>query len=188
MPRENMMDPVRIPLSRRKYAVVDAEDFPRLASYSWHAFHDKKDGRWLAVRGERIRRNGRSITRNVWMHREILHAPAGALVEHLNGDGLDNRKANLQRSTRAERYAKRGKLSTNTSGYCGVTFYARTGKWRAQIRCDGTTVHLGYFTTAEEAAVAYDRKARQVFGEFAHQNFSDTDAVLGRGEMSGDQG
>ncbi|MDQ6906714.1 MAG: AP2 domain-containing protein [Chloroflexota bacterium] len=178
---------LRIPLTRGKYALVDAEDFPRLAAYRWHAFHDRKDGRWLAVRGERIRIEGRSVNRNVWMHREILGAPDGMPVEHLNDDGLDNRKANLQRSTRAERYAKRGKLSTNTSGYCGVTFYARTGKWRAQIRCDGTTLHLGYFTTAEEAAVAYDRKARAVFGAFAYQNFPEVEPLLAQGETNGDQ-
>lgn len=175
---ENNEQTVYIPLTRGKYAMVDGEDYARLAPYSWHAFHDKKDGRWLAARGERLRRDGRSITRNVWMHREILHAPEGVLVEHLNGDGLDNRKTNLQRSTRAERYAKRGKLNTNTSGYCGVTFYARTGRWRAQIRSEGTTVHLGYFATPEDAALAYDRRAREIFGEYAYQNFPDAAAPL----------
>jgi len=178
---------LRIPLTRGKYALVDAEDFPRLAAHSWHAFHDRKDGRWLAVRGERIRIAGRSVNRNIWMHREILDAPAAVLVGHVNGKGLDNRRANLQQSTRAERYAKRGKLGTNTSGYCGVTFYARTGKWRAQIRCDGTTLHLGYFTTAEEAAAAYDRKARAVFGEFAYQNFPEVEPLPAKGETNGDQ-
>ncbi len=185
---ENTGEAMRIPLTRGKHALVDAEEYPRLARYSWHAFHDKKDGRWLAVRGERVHVGGHSITRNIWMHRELLDVPAGMLVEHLNGDGLDNRKANVQVTTRAARYAKLGKLSTNTSGYRGVTFYARTGKWRVQIRCDGTTTHIGYFTTAEEAAVAYDRKAREVFGDSAYQNVPAAAPASIPGETRGDEG
>jgi len=149
---ENNEQTVYIPLTRGKYAVVDGEDYARLAPYSWHAFHDKKDGRWLAVRGERMRRNGRSITRTIWMHREILHAPEGVLVEHLNGDGMDNRKTNLQRSTRAERYAKRGKLNTNTSGYCGVRSGAKARRctWatsrRRRMRPSPTTGGRGRYS------------------------------------------
>lgn len=92
-----------------------------------------------------------------------------ARVDHRNGDGLDNRRANLRPATHAENMANRGAPQNNTSGFKGVTAY-RTGRWRASITVAGRHQHLGYFDTPELAAAAYDSAALAAFGEYARLN------------------
>jgi len=105
------------------------------------------------------------------MHRVILDAPMNMLVDHINGNGLDNRRENLRICTNTENLRNRGKDRDNTSGYKGVVIKKGEKKFRAQIRVNQKTIHLGSFSTPEEAARAYDDAAREYFGEFAWTNF-----------------
>lgn len=109
------------------------------------------------------------------MHREIIGGNSPH-IDHINGDGLDNRDENLRPCTVSQNLANsRNHKKTKKGGkYKGVTFCIEvTGKrpWRARIGFQNTVVYIGRFSTAKEAARAYDLKAVELFGEFAHTNF-----------------
>ena len=161
--------PARIPLNHGREALVDTEDLPRVAAHRWYAACE--DGRWRAQRGERVREGDRARVRTIRMANFILGAPPGAHVAHVNGDGLDNWRANLRLSTPREEGARRRLNRNNRSGYRGVSWHAQTGKWRAGIVRRPLKLHIGYYATAAEAARAYDARACELFGEHAYRNF-----------------
>jgi hypothetical protein len=108
------------------------------------------------------------------VHRLLVDCPAGYLVDHINGDSLDNRRANLRVCTNAENCRTKGLSRANTSGFKGVSF-SRVKvhrRWVATIRVNGAQKFLGSHETPEEAARAYDRAAVAHFGEFARLNFA----------------
>lgn len=148
-----------IPLGRSGlFALVDEEDYERIAAHRWHA---KTIGRyairWNVDRTQRIR-----------MHREVMEVGPGVLVDHANGDGLDNRRANLRICTPAQN-------TWNSRANQGKRFKGvqrqKNGRWRTRIRVDGWLTHIGSFGTEVEAALAYDAAARRQYGEFACVNF-----------------
>jgi hypothetical protein len=100
-------------------------------------------------------------------------AVKGKVVDHIDGNGVNNVRANLRLATNKENSRNARKPSHNTTGYKGVSFYpdCRTGPWRACLSVDNKTVHLGGFSSAEDAAKAYDQAARKHYGEFARLNF-----------------
>jgi hypothetical protein len=93
------------------------------------------------------------------------------LVDHVNGDGLDNRRVNLRPAMPSENSANQRLSRANSSGFKGVHLYKRTGKWRAYISAGGVARHIGYFATPEDAARAYDAEAIATWGEYARPNF-----------------
>lgn len=106
------------------------------------------------------------------MHREIMRAPEGVLVDHRDGDGLHNWRENLRNCTDAQNKMNRKVISANnTSGYKGVSWSKKKRKWIAQSMINKKHIFIGHFSTPEEAARAYDEKARELFGEFARTNF-----------------
>jgi hypothetical protein len=88
-------------------------------------------------------------------------------VDHINGNGLDNRKENLRICSHSENQWNRTKYKNNKSGYKGVFFHSKTGHWEAGIRINGKREYLGVFNTPQEASLAYSRKAIELHGEFA---------------------
>jgi hypothetical protein len=104
------------------------------------------------------------------MHRLILGAPDDMHVDHVNGNGLDNRRNNIRIASRAENMANRKKHKNNTSGFMGV-WQAASGRWRARLWHNNKRHNLGTYDTREEAAHAYDAMARKLHGEFATLNF-----------------
>lgn len=149
----------RIPLTRGAFALVDDTDAaPVLALGKWQ-LHDC-DGRLYAGHGG-----------NGWAIRLHTFLTGWSLVDHANGDGLDNRRANLRLATPSQNGANIAAPRSNTSGYKGVNLYRRTGRWRAHITVAQRQRHLGYFATAEEAARAYDSAALAAWGAFARLNF-----------------
>lgn len=156
----------RVSLTRGASALVDDEDFEAVtAGPPWRLLIDKS-GRRYGVRTVRTQ-DGRRTSQ--LMHRVI--APGIALVDHANGNGLDNRRANLRPATPAEN--ARNARGHGCSGLKGVSAAgaARPGQFRARIRVNGRTEFLGHFPTALAAAQAYDDAARVHFGEFAWLNF-----------------
>lgn len=87
-------------------------------------------------------------------------------IDHINGDGFDNRISNLRLATRSQNGRNRGKNANNTSGFKGVSWHSVARKWRAATRINGRRIHIGSFDSAEEAGAAYDRLAREEHGEF----------------------
>jgi hypothetical protein len=153
--------PRLIPLTRGQFAIVDAEDYPSLSQYTW--FAEGTPNNYYAVRKE----NGKSIK----MHRQITNAPDHLVVDHIDHNGLNNRKSNLRPCTFAENCRNLRSSRHKTSRYKGVHWRKRGKKWAAAIRCDNKTHHLGYFKDEIEAARAYDKAATTFHGEFASLNF-----------------
>lgn len=152
-----------IPLTRGKVAIVDDGDFPELSKHKWYA----RIGRHKPYAVRTGSRN--EIIR---MHRVIMNAPDGLEVDHISGDTLDNRRANLRICTRGQNAANIPS-NRNKNGFKGVHKSYR--KFHAKISCKRVRYHLGPHTTPEEAARTYDRKAIELFGEFASLNFPRSD-------------
>jgi hypothetical protein len=106
----------------------------------------------------------------VLMHRVITNAQTGMSVDHINGNKLDNRRANLRLCNSSENSRNRSLASINTSGYKGVTWHKQTQKWQAQIEVNGRNIHLGLHQSVILAAIAYNNAALKYFGEFAKLN------------------
>jgi hypothetical protein len=153
-----------VPLTKGKVAVIDAADAPLVASHSWIA-HLSQSKVWYACR----RVAGKNAT--VSMHIVIMGLSGSDEGDHIDGDGLNNRRSNLRVSDRSTNLANRRLQSNNTSGFKGVTKRSDSNRWRAEISLNGKKTHLGSFDTAEHAALAYDEAARANFGEFARLNF-----------------
>lgn len=145
-----------------KFAIVDSEDFDFISQWNWRLSIG------YAVR--QIYKKGSKVV-TILMHREINKTPTGFVTDHINGNKLDNRKANLRTCTDSQNLANRDKTSLNKSGYKGVRFHKVDRKWRAQIKVKGKQSHLGNFLSPVDAARAYDEAAIIQFGEFAKLNF-----------------
>ncbi len=154
-------DDVRyIPLTRGLYALVDASDYEWLCRHKW-SVHDTGPGKaQYAVRGCKGRK--------IFMHRQIMQPPLGMVVDHINRNGLDNRRANLRNCTRQQnlqnRYWRAGR-----SKYRGVC--PQGDKWMATVGYNNQTIYLGLFETEIQAAKARDQKAKQLAGPYAYLNF-----------------
>ena len=151
-----------IELTWGKVAIVDAEDFDRLSSYKWCAVKGRRN--WYA---KTLRLNGMPLA----MHRLILGAQKGLVVDHRDHNGLNNRKTNLRLCTKRQNDHNRRPRAGKTSRYKGVYWNKGAKKFVAQIYIKGKKIWLGYFTDEIEAAKAYDKKAAELFGEFAYLNF-----------------
>jgi len=155
----------KIPLTQGQYAKVDQIDYARIHKYKWRA--QKTVRSYNAVRVRTI--NKKIIA--IYMHREILPPRDGLVVDHINNDGLDNRRANLRLATIAENNQnRRGPIGKN-SRYKGVFRNNRGKTWRARIAANKKIILLGSFTSEIEAAKAYDAAARKYHGRFASPNF-----------------
>jgi hypothetical protein len=105
----------------------------------------------------------------ILMHRQLIKTPAEYVINHINGCGLDNRRANLRLATVAQN-AWNSKKRNPHSGYKGVWFAADKGMWRAAIVCHGKRLHIGYFSSKIDAAKAYDAAEIKYYKEFARLN------------------
>jgi hypothetical protein len=150
-----------IQLTRGHVALVSDVDFNRLSQRGkWYA-SGPTSNKFYACREE-----GR---KSVLMHRVVLNAPDGFLVDHINGNTLDNRRENLRLCNKTENLRNRGKTKLNSVGYKGVT--RKRGRFSAGISVGGKHISLGSFSDPIEAARAYDAAAKKYFGEFAWFNF-----------------
>lgn len=165
------------------FAQVDDEDFEYLNQWNWHAS---------------VRLHGVYAIRSVWdttikgdkkkirMQRAIMNPPEGMVVDHIDHNPLNNQKNNLRICTRKQNSQNRSPLKRETSSkYIGVKWAKRNhkhklrfgelktychGYWVARVKADKKEYHLGYFKDEKEAALAYNQKAKELFGEFANLN------------------
>ena len=158
----------KIPLTQGKYAIVDPEDYKKLAKYKWYA--KKCERRFYAERwGEK--KQGSKTKGDLKMHREIMGDAEGKVIDHINHNGLDNRKANLRfATTQQNTWNKRKQKGDYSSKYKGVHWVKSEKKWRAVITCNKKVIYIGRFDDEEAAARAYDEKAKELFGEYASLN------------------
>lgn len=158
----------KIPLTQGKYAIVDPEDYEKLSKYKWYAIRSKRG--FYAGRSAGTNRHGIG-QKTVRMHHAVLKAPEGTFVDHINHNGLDNRKSNLRICTMQQNSWNMRKQKGNcTSQYKGVTRRKDIGRWEARITCNAKKISIGFFDDEKAAAMAYDVKAKELFGEFAAPN------------------
>lgn len=153
----------QIELSQGYFAMVDDEDFEKLNQYKWNVRIVKNTQ--YAKRSDRY-----STPKTIQMHRVIMGCDNNMMVDHINGNGLDNRKENLRVCTRSNNLMNSNKPRGEglTSKYKGVN---KSGKnWRAEIRINRQGIYLGTFKTEIEAMLAYNEAAIKYFGEFAKLN------------------
>lgn len=155
-----------------KFVLVDDENHDHLSKVKW-CVH--KSGSTFYAR--------RVICPHVRMHRLIMNAPNGMVVDHIDGNGLNNQKSNLRLATMSQNGANRRPLmKTKSSKYLGVhrtiiKWTLKNGEkrscigWVAQIAINKKGITIGRFKTEEEAAKAYDEAARKYHGDFANPNF-----------------
>ena len=144
---------------------VDTEDFKRFSNFKWRLLTPTN----YVVRSQTT--NGKKKV--LLLHREIMSAPEGMTVDHINGNRLDNTKSNLRLATIAENTRNRGAQKNNTSGYKGVfrkSLSCRGKEWRARLNFKKQTINLGSFDSAKEAAIAYNKASLKFHGEFAYLN------------------
>lgn len=149
-----------VPLSRGYEAIIDAADVPLVESYNWCAMVDGH-----TVYAVRTDYTGPK-QRKVYLHRLIMGEPEGLQVDHRDGNGLDNRRANLREATPSQNLHNQRLSRANTSGYKGVEWHKAKGKWRARIMINGKQRYLGLFATAEDAYAAYCKASAELHGEF----------------------
>lgn len=165
------MSIVRIPLYCRQglglVAIIDAEDEPLTRGYLWRAERGQSKSTWYAVAN--IEKGSR---KTIKLHRLVMNAPDGVMVDHENHDGLDCRKSNLRTATPTQNQANRVKNpGATTSRFKGVSWNRETERWRARLTVSGKCLWIGAFSDEVEAALAYDKKAQELFGEYALLNF-----------------
>lgn len=163
-------------LTKGYYAKVDDDDYDRVNSFKWRAIKNSSGSVHAARMGQK-----RNKQKNIKMHRFILNAPKGRFVDHINYDCLDNRRKNLRLCTPHESSYHRRAKPNSSSKYKGV-FWEKgkiykgkqyLGKWQAQIKHNYKAIYIGRYDSEIEAAKAYDKKARELYGEFAELNFVD---------------
>jgi hypothetical protein len=148
--------------------LLDDADVYEVCKFSWHV-----NTSGYCCRG--FRHNGKHG--HQLMHRQLLNAPDGVDVDHINGNTLDNRRANLRLATKSQNHQNKAKIShvkgkRPSSVYKGVSFDKKTGRWKTSIRKERKSkpTFLGYYVTEQDAAAAYNQAAKTAFGVFAKLN------------------
>lgn len=153
---------LQITLKNGAVIQIDEEDYAIVEKHRWYT--TKSGSRKKTYACTKI--NGQKVL----IHRIILSAESGQVVDHINGDGMDNRKVNLRLCTHTQNLWNQKKNKNNRSGYKGVFYSQHHGRWAAEINADRTRHFLGYFEVIEDAARAYNEAAIKYHGHFAELN------------------
>lgn len=155
----------KIQLTQGKYATVDNTMFALVAMKKWYAWFNPSTKSFYAVRTEV--ENGKK--RTVYMHRLITRPSGRLVVDHKNGNTLDNRGSNLRLCTQREN-VRAGKGKKGASVHKGVIWNKQRKKWQARIFDGDKSIHLGLFEDEKDAATAYNGAAKKLFSKFAYKN------------------
>lgn len=151
-----------IRLTQGKETIVDSSDYDYLSQWKW-LYNDGYAERHIRINGK---------PKHIRMHRFILNIPDGFEADHVNRNKLDNRRCNLRICTRSQNEANRPIFPNNSSGKKGVSWDKVNNKWRAVICFKRKYIHIGRYNNIEDATVAYNKKAKELFGDFAYENFA----------------
>lgn len=143
-------------------ALIDLGDIEKVGKYRWYA----------TEKGYVKSQN------NLRLHRLVMNATEDYLVDHINRNPLDNRKSNLRMCTQAENSRNVGVSQANSTGFKGVYFEKLNNKYRARIKYNGKRISLGCYMNPVDAAIAYDKKAIELFGDFAYTNFPNNNYIV----------
>ena len=141
------------------YALVSDEDYENVNQRKWYPL--KSRGTFYAVT------NDHKNNTHIKMHRFLLKSKKHEIVDHINGNGLDNQRNNLRNVTSSQNSRNRQKQKNNTSGFKGVSFHKHTSKFQAKIKIGTRQIYLGIYEKAEDAHNAYCSAAVKYFGQYA---------------------
>ena len=155
---------IEIPLTQGKIAIIDDEDYEKVSKYKWQALNHYYTYYAMVSTDKK----------NMYMHRFIMNPKVSQHIDHINGNGLDNRRCNLRLANKQINAYNSKKRETykgvvSTSKYRGVS--KEGNRWRCRIRIDNKDIYLGRFDTEEEAARTYDKIAKLYIGEVVRLNF-----------------
>ncbi len=162
----------QIPLTRGHFALVDDDDYDYLMQWKWHSFFNDHTNTYYAAR----RQDEDGKRKTIFMHKILLNSIGRqTFVDHKDHDTLNNQRSNLRLATYSQNSANRKSKNGASSKYLGVYWHKYIGKWYCNIKKEGITggkqMHIGYFDNEEDAAKAYDEKAKEFHKEFANLNF-----------------
>ena len=154
----------RVPLTKGQYAIIDACDYEVVSKHVWHAVYVESIQGYYAATNINFGIKRRPIP----MHRMIMNAPDDRLIDHINGNGLDERRENLRECSYSENVRNSKISKNNKSGFKGVNWSNVMKKWEAKIMVNRKKIHLGYYDTPEEAHESYCAAALKYHKEFAN--------------------
>jgi len=155
---------IEISLTKGKFAFIDDEDWDLVKNYKW--YYNNNGYAETSIKQE----NGKHKTTG--MHRLIINNNNPKIhIDHINHNGCDNEKYNLRLCTHQQNHMNQSSNKNSTSKYMGVNWEKSRKKWKSQIGFNNKRIFVGYFINEEDAARAYDNKAKELFGEFANLNF-----------------
>ena len=160
-PVENPDGTFKIELSKGHYAIIDREDVERVCQFKWTALTTP----WT-VYARRTWRSEDGKQHSTYLHRFIIQPQPDQEVDHRDGDGRNCLRSNMRVATKSQQAHNQKKRNTNTSGHKGARFNSRAGKWVAYIGIGKQQIHLGSFTTKDEAVAA-----RIAAGHLLHKDF-----------------
>lgn len=160
---------IEVQLTQGKIALVDDEDYILVSGISWQPNYGPHT---YYARGMLSRTLNNGKQKAISMHRLIMDAKPGQQVDHINGNGWDNRRENLRFATNRQNQGNQ-RIRKFSSSYKGVCLHKRTNRWYANIKLSGKTKYLGSYASEEAAAKAYNKAAKEFFGEFAKLNSID---------------
>ena len=150
-----------VPLTQGFEAIIDASDVSLVGQYNWQVYSTNAKTKY-ASRGAWV--DGKATTQK--MHRLIMGDADGLLIDHINRNGLDNRRSNLRFCTAAQNAWNVSERTTNTSGFRGVDYHKLSQKWQARTSKNGQREYIGCYDTMEEAMSAYRQAVMVLHGEF----------------------
>tara|TARA_R100001530_G_scaffold129889_1_gene100468 strand:+ start:342 stop:833 length:492 start_codon:yes stop_codon:yes gene_type:complete len=148
-----------IELINGKKTIVDLCDYDELSGYKWYEIERKHTSHVARWDGKK----------HIYMHRQIMNPKDDELIDHVNHNGLDNRRSNLRVCTRKEN-SRNCVSRIGKSKYKGVSWHKASKLWHARIMVDRKSKNLGYFKNEEDAGRAYNNAVVKFFGQFAYPN------------------
>ena len=155
---------LEISLTQKQMALIDDEDFVYISPYKWHVNRSHNKNVFYAASTIR-RRDGKQTL--LLMHRLIMNAKIGEIVDHINHDTLNNQKSNLRICTNSENRKNSNTRCDSVSGIKGIYWDKRRNKWQSHIKINGKHKHLGFFERQEDAYAVYCEAVKNLHGEFA---------------------
>jgi len=147
--------------------LIDKEDIEKIMAINWVQCVRPKDKNIYVIHYDHIGSGKSKKTKSLFLHRYIVNAQKGKMIDHINMNTLDNRKSNLRLCNKSENGCNRDKPITNVSDYKGVSWDKRRNKWRVVIIKNRKQTHIGYFINIETAYAAYCKAAKELHGEYA---------------------